>query len=521
MRSLAVLHRYFSGCYTPSRCRQTWKTSRLSPVPGTTNNGNVASITNNITTARSQSYTYDALNRVSTAQTVATSGTYAWGLSFGYDAWANLLTATVTQGSAYTLSVSATGKNQLSGYSYDAAGNMLNDGVNTYTYDAENHILTAAGVTYTYDGDGERVQKSSGMLYWYGDGSDALDETDTSGNLLDEYIFFGGARIARRDSSSNVDYYFADHLGSAHVVTNAAGTIQDDSDFYPYGGERSYTSSSGNTRKFTGKERDAESGLDEMGARYFGSSLGRFMTTDPIYIEMGRLVNPQMLNLYTYVTNNPLNFTDPSGLDVRLQCQSGDSKCSKKTVNGLKDDLNNRKGHQFKVKIGNNGLLQVDGKVDRSKLSSSEAQLYDAIKDKDHHATLNAVSESGTVQFGRFDGHGQNTADASDIGLVAKQDQQTAGEMLAHEAMEAYYSSEHDSADRDEAHKYADAIFGGGDSSNHIQHKTGTNDYLLTIPIPGLKETISAVVRGTVTVGANNRAYIDATMISVTIKKDQ
>ena len=107
---------------------------------GSTNNGNVASIANNINTARSQTYTYDALNRVSTAQTVATSGTYAWGLSFGYDAWANLLTATVTQGSAYTLSVAATGNNQLSGYSYDAAGNMLNDGVNTYTYNAENQI---------------------------------------------------------------------------------------------------------------------------------------------------------------------------------------------------------------------------------------------------------------------------------------------------------------------------------------------------------------------------------------------
>jgi RHS repeat-associated protein len=287
---------------------------------GSTNNGNVASIANNINTARSQTYTYDALNRVSTAQTVATSGTYAWGLSFGYDAWANLLTATVTQGSAYTLSVAATGNNQLSGYSYDASGNMLNDGVNTYTYNAENQIHTVAGVTYTYDGDGDRVQKSSGMLYWYGDGSDALDETDASGNLLDEYIFFGGSRIARRDPSSNVDYYFADHLGTAHVVTNASGTIQDDSDFYPYGGERSYTSSSGNTRKFTGKERDSESGLDNFGARYMSSSLGRFMSPDPLG---GHQEDPQTLNRYNYVRNNPLNLTDPTGLDFWLQGGTG------------------------------------------------------------------------------------------------------------------------------------------------------------------------------------------------------
>ena len=55
------------------------------------NNGNVASITNNRNTARSQTFTYDELNRVSTAQSQATSGTYAWGLSFGYDPWANLI----------------------------------------------------------------------------------------------------------------------------------------------------------------------------------------------------------------------------------------------------------------------------------------------------------------------------------------------------------------------------------------------------------------------------------------------
>src|SRR5580704_7566415 len=66
----------------------------------TADNGNVASITNNINSARTQTFTYDELNRVSTAKTQATSGTYAWGLSFGYDAWAYLLNATVIQGSA-------------------------------------------------------------------------------------------------------------------------------------------------------------------------------------------------------------------------------------------------------------------------------------------------------------------------------------------------------------------------------------------------------------------------------------
>lgn len=56
-------------------------------------------------------------------------------------------------------------------------------------------------MTYTYDGDGKRVKKSNGMLYWTGTGSDALLETDLSGNPTAEYVFFGGKRIARIEIS--------------------------------------------------------------------------------------------------------------------------------------------------------------------------------------------------------------------------------------------------------------------------------------------------------------------------------
>jgi|SRR5579885_688929 len=59
---------------------------------------------------------------------------------------------------------------------------------------------------------------------------------------------------------------------------------------------------------FTSKERDSESGLDNFGKRYDASSLGRFMTTDPVVITTERLQNPQQLNLYAYVANNPLRF---------------------------------------------------------------------------------------------------------------------------------------------------------------------------------------------------------------------
>jgi RHS repeat-associated protein len=296
------------------------------------NNGNVVSITNKRDVNRSQSFTYDELNRIKTAKTQATSGQHAWGLEFGYDIWANLLSASVTQGSAPMLSVGVNTKNQInnSGFVYDAAGNLLADGSLTMTYDAENRMTATAGVSYTYDGDGRRVKKGATRLYWYGGGSEVLLETNASGGSPDEYVFFGGKRIARRKSSGEINYYFADHLGSSRVVTNATGTILDDSDFYPFGGERVVTSTSGNNYKFTGHERDSETGLDYMKARYYASGYGRFLSPDeftggpvsayssndplpPGPLPYADITNPQSINKYTYVYNNPLNHIDPDG----------------------------------------------------------------------------------------------------------------------------------------------------------------------------------------------------------------
>src|SRR5208283_1668514 len=305
---------------------------------GVSDNGNVSGIVNDIDATRSQTYTYDSLNRISTAQTQTTGVTIpnanCWGLTFGYDPWGNLLSSTITGPSGCSeplpWTVTSSNSNQISGYCYDAAGNLLiqstcptgNNPAYTYVYDVENHLTSAAGITYSYDGDGKRVQKSSGKLYWYGAGSDPLDETDLAGDTNNssfyEYIFIGGQRIARRDYQNNVYYYFTDHLGTSRVVTNSSGTVLDNSDFYPFGVERPILSSSGNTYKFTGKERDAESGLDNFGARYNASPMGRFMTPDPLYMNDHHLFDPQQLNLYSYVRNNPLTLTDPTGLDIWL-----------------------------------------------------------------------------------------------------------------------------------------------------------------------------------------------------------
>ncbi len=290
---------------------------------GTNDNGNVLNLTNDKDSNRSVAYTYDALNRIASALTpnadcssLPSGITKNWGETFTIDPWGNLTNRTATKCSVDGLSVVALNNNRLSGFGYDADGNMTSNGGASYTYTAESRLKTAGGVTYTYNGDGERVKKSNGTLYW---GSGPLLESDLSGNLQREFIFANGKRIARRDiSGGTVYYYFADQLGSADVVTNSSGTIQNESDYFPYGGERVYSQTLANQNyKFTGKERDAESGLDNFGARYDASSLGRFMTPDwdlkPVTVPYATFGDPQSLNLYAYVENAPVNRVDADG----------------------------------------------------------------------------------------------------------------------------------------------------------------------------------------------------------------
>jgi RHS repeat-associated protein len=202
----------------------------------------------------------------------------------------------------------------------DAAGNMTGDGTNAYGFNAESEIKSAASVNYTYDGDGNRVQKSNGKIYWYGAGTEILDESDSSGNITDEYVFFGGKRVAHRSVSSGSIYYYAeDFLGTSRAITTSTGTLCYDADFYPYGGERVVTNTCAQNYKFEGKERDTETGNDDFGARYYNSRLGRWLSADwssvPAPVPYANLTNPQTLNLYAMVRDNPETFADLDGHD--------------------------------------------------------------------------------------------------------------------------------------------------------------------------------------------------------------
>ena len=202
----------------------------------------------------------------------------------------------------------------------------------TASYDAENRIASASTASgtfaYTYDADGNRVEKSgggSGTLYWYMTPG-IVAESDLAGNLKSEYVFFNDERVARRDfdpsthAPTGVFYYFSDHLKTASVITDSAGNIKSESDYYPWGGELQFVNNDSNHYKFTGKERDTESGLDYFGARYYSNGLGRFISADwsatPIPVPYADFGDPESLNLYTYVRNIPTVNADPSGHEI-------------------------------------------------------------------------------------------------------------------------------------------------------------------------------------------------------------
>jgi RHS repeat-associated protein len=311
--------------------------------PNGHNNGDVMKITNNRDATRSQAFTYDALNRLVTAGTANTSGTNCWDEAYTYDAWANLTSLAPVKNYStgcaseptFTYTVNAANRVTSGGFQYDTGGNLINNG---YGYNAESELTTAATDAYVYDGDGNRIEKCTLVngacgtvtkIYWYGSGSTVLEETDATGSTTNsafsEYIFFGSSRIARRDASGDVYYYVEDHLGSSRVLVQAGQTTPCyDADFYPFGGEIIHTNNCSQNYKFEGHERDPETGLDDFGARFYNSGsqtsyapFGRFMSADwsaiPIAVPYANLTNPQTLNLYAMVGDNPETFADLDG----------------------------------------------------------------------------------------------------------------------------------------------------------------------------------------------------------------
>ena len=237
---------------------------------------------------------------------------------------ANVYQINVTRGSGQNLQMTPTNKNRVTDYGYDGNGNLNSGGGITNYYDAENRITSiTGGYAYPYDGDGRKVQSTTGgvtTMYWRDPGGNTLAETDASGNTRNNYVFFNGVNIARSDvASGRVDYsYLHDHLGTTRMMVDATGHVCYDADYFPFGWEQSRPiNTCGQNYKFTGKERDPNTGLDYFGARWYAGTIARFMTPDwsaiPVPVPYADLTDPQTLNLYSYVRNNPLARVDSDG----------------------------------------------------------------------------------------------------------------------------------------------------------------------------------------------------------------
>jgi RHS repeat-associated protein len=301
------------------------------------NNGQIQCIndvTNTAGNGRSAKYSYDELGRLSTALT-AGSSTYAqWGLSWTYDRYGNRTAQTVTAGSAYSDSLAiSTSTNQITGtgYSYDANGNMLGDGVNSQTFDAENRTVTTTNGAYVYDGNGLRVKKcfsncsspTTTTVYIFS-GSKVIAEYDNGAAYTAptrEYLFAGGLKVATVDTATK--YHLRDHL-SVRVNTDSSGNIIGEQGHYPFG-DSWYLNSTTTKEQFTTYERDPESGNDYAMARYNVNRLGRFSSVDPL---SGNISDPQSLNRYAYVTNDPTNLTDPLGQDPMFELGGPAHSCT-------------------------------------------------------------------------------------------------------------------------------------------------------------------------------------------------
>jgi len=198
-------------------------------------------------------------------------------------------------------------------YGYDARGNMTSDGTNAYTYDVENRLLTASGptaVSLAYDPLGRLQSTTVGTTatqYLYS-GTELAAELDGSGNVLRRYVhgpgtddpivWYEGATLTTRN------HLHADERGSVIATTDNTGSATT----YTYGpyGEPNNNNWTGSRFRYTGQAAIPEAHLYYYKARIYSPTLGRFLQTDPIGME-------DDLDLYAYVSNDPLDKTDSTG----------------------------------------------------------------------------------------------------------------------------------------------------------------------------------------------------------------
>jgi RHS repeat-associated protein len=290
---------------------------------------NITSITDSLDSTRTQTFTYDADYRLTSA--IGKYGT----VTYTYDANGNRLTR-ILAGTTTTYTypgtsnlLSSTSGGAAATYTYDAAGNITNDtsgSGNTYTYEsrARYHALNVGGTptgTYLYDAVGERVSKQSGGTtthYQYDESGHLIGENDGStGADIREYVWLNGKPLAQIESNGTVYYIHSDLQNTVQKMTDATPTIVWDRIQQPFGEDYSITGAATGNLRFPGQYADSESGLNYNMRRDYNSGIGRYIESDPIGLHGTSIAN---MNIHGYARQNPVRFIDPTG-DILDQYQ--------------------------------------------------------------------------------------------------------------------------------------------------------------------------------------------------------
>jgi RHS repeat-associated protein len=266
-------------------------------------------------------------------------------------------------------------------YAYDAAGNQIQktagDVVINYRYNADGRLTQiqengSTMATFLYDSEGDRIKKISTVnnqalttLYIGKIFEIRPPSSELPGGAQVDHIFAGSQLICDVISASSGEsavYIHPDHLGSASLVTDAQGNLVQDLAYQPFG---EIAVSNGNSplhHKYTGQEHDSETGLYFYNARYYDPHLGRFITADSIVPSAG---DPQSLNRYAYVRNNPIIYDDPSGHKFSLKNLGWIllmPYAPSLSYNGLQGNINNSsdfKHYAYQAAVWNAGIAMA------------------------------------------------------------------------------------------------------------------------------------------------------------------
>jgi RHS repeat-associated protein len=188
-------------------------------------------------------------------------------------------------------------------YTWDANGNLLNDGANTYTYDSANRLISVNGTeSYTYNGLGDRLTQNN--VHYTLDLNAGLTQVLEDG---ENTYLYGNGRISQTGTST--EYFLGDALGSVRQLTNEAAEITLTKAYEPYG-EEAWSYGEGQSDYGFAAEWTDANGLIHLRARYYAPADGRFLSRDT---WEGDENNPITYNKWTYANANPVMYTDPSG----------------------------------------------------------------------------------------------------------------------------------------------------------------------------------------------------------------